>query len=51
MPSEQRITSYSSQYGDDGGFSLSLCCKFEITESEIVYYLAGGDEIVVAIKI
>jgi len=30
MPPEQRITRCSSQHGDEGGCSLSLCCKFEI---------------------
>ena len=30
MLPEQRITSHSSQHGDEGWCSLSLCCKFEI---------------------
>jgi len=29
MPSEKRIASYSSQHGDEDGYTLSLCCKFE----------------------
>ena len=30
MPSEKRIPSYSPQYGDKGGCSFSMYCKFEI---------------------
>ena len=28
--SETRLLSYSSQHGDEDGYTLSLCCKFEI---------------------
>jgi len=30
VPSKKRILSYSSQHGDEDGYTLSLCCKFEI---------------------
>jgi len=30
VPSKKRILSYSSQHGDEDGYALSLCCKFEI---------------------
>ena len=40
VPSEKRILSYSSQHGDEDGYTLSLCCKFEI-----VCYLAGDIKI------
>ena len=29
VPSEKRIFSYSLQHGDEDGYTLSLCCKFE----------------------
>jgi len=30
VSSEKRILSYSSQHSDEDGYTLSLCCKFEI---------------------
>ena len=39
VPSEKRITSYSSQYGDAIRCSLSPCCKFEINLRLFVIWL------------
>jgi len=30
LPSQKRIFSFSSQYGDEDEYTLRLCCKFEI---------------------
>jgi len=36
---EQRITSFSSQHGDEGECSLNLCCKFEINRRLLAVWL------------
>jgi len=51
MPSEKRMLSYSSQHGDEDGYTLSLCCKFEINLRLFASYLAGCDKMATSIEI
>jgi len=41
VPPEQRVASSSSQHGDEGGCTLSLCCKFEINLRLLAIWLAA----------
>jgi len=39
VPPEQGMISYSSQHNDEGGCSLSLCCKFEFNQRLFAIWL------------
>ena len=41
MPPEQRVASSFSQHDNEGGCTLSLCCKFEINVKLFAIWLAA----------